>query len=248
MSSSLYTGKGGSNPYRSGVLIGNYVEDMFGLDLKQKYGNLRSSADITGISENKDRYRWPVYTKEQLGFPGNDLTMSCNMNYDLNIDFSRKRPEEFKTLSKPNEYSLDNKNIYMPDEIKITKYQKSLEDQKNNIIPKETIETQTQNALSQINAKDAGTLLFTKKTGLNGNLLFGHGAQNNFNKSRLVSINDLVYTQRIPTKEFLNNNNNEFKSTFKLNPPKDKDFSDWGYRKYREYGFFTKKFDKKKKK
>ena len=28
----------------------------------------------------------------------------------------------------------------------------------------------------------------------------------------------------------------------------DKDYSDWGYRKYREYGYFTKKFDKKKKK
>ena len=31
-------------------------------------------------------------------------------------------------------------------------------------IPKENIETQTQNALSAINAKDAGTLLFTKKS------------------------------------------------------------------------------------
>ena len=31
-------------------------------------------------------------------------------------------------------------------------------------------------------------------------------------------------------------------------PPPDKDYYDWGFRKYREYGRFTKKFDKKKKK
>lgn len=246
--SSAFDGKRGPNPYRSGVLIGNYVEDMFGLDLKQKYGNnLRRSADCTGLSEKQDNYRWPKYTLKQLGQPGNDLTMSCNMNYDLNIDFSRNNPEDFKTLSKFNEYSLDNKNIFMPDEIKIMKYQKSVEDEKNNIIPKETIETQSQNALSQINAKDAGTLLYTKKSGLSGNLLFGHGQQNNFNKNSLVSINDLSYSQHIPTKIFLNNNN-EFESTAKINGKNDKDYMDWGYRKYREYGFFTKKFDKKKKK
>ena len=33
-----------------------------------------------------------------------------------------------------------------------------------------------------------------------------------------------------------------------MNPPKYRDYTDWGFRKYREYGFFTKKFDKKKKK
>ena len=246
--SSAFDGKRGSNPYRSGVLIGNYVEDMFGLDLKQKYGNnLRRSADCNGLSESQDNFRWPKYSLKQLGQPGNDLTMSCNMNYDLNIDFSRKKPEEFKTLSKFNEYSLDNKNIFMPDEIKILKYQKSLEDEKNGVIQKENIITQSQNALSQINAKDSSTLLYTKKAGLSGNLLFGHGQQNKFNKNSLVSTNDLSYSQHIPTKEFLNNDN-EFESTVKINRNKDRDFVDWGYRKYREYGFFTKKFDKKKKK
>ena len=247
MSSSIFGGKLGPNPYRSGVLIGNYVEDMFGLDLKQKYGNLRRSADSIGLSEKQDQFRWPKYKLKQLGHPGNDLTMSCNMNYDFNIDFSRNKPEDFKNLKKPNEYALDNKNIFLPDEIKIMKYKKSVEDEKNGVIQKETIETQSQNALSQINSKDASTLLFTKKTGLSGNLLFGHGAQETFNKNSLVSINDLSYSQHIPTKTFLNNENN-FESTLRINAPKDKDYSDWGYRKYREYGFFTKKFDKKKKK
>ena len=246
MSSLNFTGLRGPNPYRSGVLIGNYVEDMFGLDLQQKYGNLRRSADYSNLSENKDQFGWPKYKLEQLGKTGNDLTMSCNMNYDLNIDFSRKKPEDFKNLTKFNEYSVDDKNIFMPDEVRIMKYKKLLEDEKNNIIRKESMETQSQNALSQINSKDASTLLFTKKTGLSGNLLFGHGDHNSFNKSSLASVNDLSYNQHIPTKEFLNKQN-EFKSSFKMNAPLDKDFSDWGYRKYREYGFFTKKFDKKKK-
>ena len=244
MSSSIFTGQRGPNPYRSGVLIGNYVEDMFGLDLQQKYGNLRRSADYTKLSENQDEFRWPKYKLEQLGKTGNDLTMSCNMNYDLNIDFSRKKPEDFKNLKKSNEYSVDNKNIFMPDEIRIMKYKKLLEDEKNNIIRKENMETQSQNALSQINAKDASTLLFTKKTGLSGNLLFRHGDQNTLTRNTLASVNDLSYSQN---KDVLNNQN-EYKSSFKMNVPLDKDFSDWGYRKYREYGYFTKKFDKKKKK
>ena len=243
MSSAIFNRNIGTNPYRSGVLIGNYVEDMFGLDLRKKYNNTRRSMNI---SETQAQYKWPVYSEEQLGKPGNDLTMSCNMNYDLNIDFKRKKLEDFNPLIRPSEVNL-NKNIFLPDEIRIMKYKNSLEDQKNNIIRKDTMESQTQNALGQINAKDASTILFTKKTGLSGNLLFGHGDQNKFDKNDLVSINDLCYNQKIRTKEFLNNNK-EYKSSFKLKPSLDKDFTDWGYRKYREYGFFTKKFDKKKKK
>ena len=244
MSSAIFNRNVGTNPYRSGVLIGNYVEDMFGLDLRKRYSNPRYTQNI---SETKEQFRWPVYSPEQLGKPGNDMTMSCNMNYDLNIDFKRNKLEDFNPLIKPSEVNL-NKNIFLPDEIKIMKYQKSLEDQKNNIIPKDTMESQTQNALGQINAKDASNILFTKKTGLSGNLLFGHGDQNKFDKNDLASVNDLCYNQRIRTKEFLGNNTNEYKSTFKLKPPMDRDYMDWGYRKYREYGYFTKKLDKKKKK
>ena len=243
MSSAIFNRNVGTNPYRSGVLIGNYVEDMFGLDLRKKY---TSPTHSNNISETREQFSWPVYSLEQLGKPGNDLTMSCNMNYNLNIDFKRNKLEDFKPLVKPTEVNL-NKNIFLPDEIKIMKYQKSLEDQKNNIVRKDTMESQTQNALGQINAKDASTILFTKKTGLSGNLLFGHGDQNKFDKNDLVTINDLCYNQRIRTKEFLNKNE-EFKGTLKLKPQSDKDYSDWGYRKYRRYGFFTKKFDKKKKK
>ena len=243
MSSTIFNRNIGTNPYRSGVLIGNYVEDMFGLDLRKKYYNPARSMNI---SETKAQFRWPVYSEEQLGKSGNDLTMSCNMNYDLNIDFKRNKLEDFNPLVKPSEVNL-NKNIFLPDEIRLMKYKQNLEDQKNNIIRKDSMESQTQNALGQINAKDASTILFTKKTGISGNLLLGHGDQNKFVKNDLVTINDLSYNQRIRSKEFLKSDN-EYKETLKLKPPMDKDFSDWGYRKYREYGFFTKKFDKKKKK
>ena len=243
MSSSLYAGRGG-NPYRSGVLIGNYVEDMFGLDLKQKYGKLSTS--YNNLSEHRDQFRWPIYTKEQLTSPGNDLTMSCTMNYDLNIDFKKNSTKDYENFGKIPTSTLD-KNAFLPDEIKMQSYLKQLEDEKNCTVAKENVEDITNNTLRRLNANDAGTILFTKKTGLSGNLLFGHGEQNKFDRNDLASVYDLSHNQRIPTKDFLDNNY-ELKSSFKMAPPPDKDYYDWGFRKYREYGRFTKKFDKKKKK
>ena len=70
MSSAIFNRNVGTNPYRSGVLIGNYVEDMFGLDLRKRYSNPRYTQNI---SETKEQFRWPVYSPEQLGKPGNDM-------------------------------------------------------------------------------------------------------------------------------------------------------------------------------
>ena len=133
MSSLNYTGNTSDNPYRTGVLIGNYVEDMYGLDLKEKYKknsqtptyNLRSQIcyenqkNNTNISEHTDKFRWPQFSKEMLHNPGNELTMTCTSNFDLNIDFNRKNVQDFMTLSKANEYVLDNKNAFLPDEVKV---------------------------------------------------------------------------------------------------------------------------------
>ena len=104
MSSAIFNRNIGTNPYRSGVLIGNYVEDMFGLDLRKRYSNPNRTRNI---SETKAQFRWPVYSPEQLGKTGNDLTMSCNMNYDLNIDFKRNKLEDFNPLIKPSEVNLN---------------------------------------------------------------------------------------------------------------------------------------------
>ena len=40
--------------------------------------------------------------------------MTCTSNFDLNIDFNRKNVKDFMTLSKANEYVLDNKNAFLP--------------------------------------------------------------------------------------------------------------------------------------
>ena len=52
MSSAIFNRNVGTNPYRSGVLIGNYVEDMFGLDLRKKYS---SPTHSNNISETRKR-------------------------------------------------------------------------------------------------------------------------------------------------------------------------------------------------
>ena len=64
------------------------------------------------LSESRDKYRWPEPSERDIGKPGNDMTMSCNMNYDLNIDFKRNKLEDFKPLVKPTEVNL-NKNIFV---------------------------------------------------------------------------------------------------------------------------------------
>ena len=53
MSSLNYTGNTSDNPYRTGVLIGNYVEDMYGLDLKEKYIR-NSKSQSSSVRNNKN--------------------------------------------------------------------------------------------------------------------------------------------------------------------------------------------------
>ena len=70
---SASTTKGNFNPYRHGVLMGNFVEDTFGMDLQKRY-QTESTIQGTGhkkpfpISEFTDKYRWPVKGKEQYLF------------------------------------------------------------------------------------------------------------------------------------------------------------------------------------
>ena len=262
MSSLNYTGNTSDNPYRTGVLIGNYVEDMYGLDLKQKYTkhsksqscNLRNNNNCLNesqktnpnISEHMDKFRWPYFTKEHLHNPGNELTMTCTSNFDLNIDFNRKNVQDFMTLSKPNEYVLDNKNAFLPDEVKVENNQKLNEELKQGIISPPTVFSETQRALKQNHINDTNGFLYTRKNGLENKLLFGHGCQKLFNKNDLASVYHLSLNRKIPTKTFLDPHW-KLDAPFQKYPPLDRDYQDWGFRKYKEYGRFTKKFDKKKK-
>ena len=263
MSSLIYTSNTSDNPYRTGVLIGNYVEDMYGLDHKLAYRNNISNPQSPSlcknklcfhknenqknqiISEHSDRFRWPTFSKEMLHNPGNELTMTCTSNFDLNIDFNRKNVQDFMTLSKANEYVLDNKNAFLPDEVKVENFQKLNEDIIKGIITPPSVFSETQRALKQNHIKDTNGFLYTRKNGLDSKLLFGHGCQKNFKKNDLASVYHLSINRKIPTKTFLDSHW-KLDENFKNFPKKDRDYSDWGYRKYREYGKFTKKFDKKK--
>ena len=267
MSSLNYTGNTSDNPYRTGVLIGNYVEDMYGLDLKQKYKrnsqtpsyktrnlknmenqnnyNFNNNYSNYTISEHMDKFRWPKFCKEQLNNPGNELTMTCTSNFDLNIDFNRKNVQDFMTLSKANEYVLDNKNAFLPDEVKVENYQKLNEEIKRGIINPPSVFSETQRALKLNHMKDTNGYLYTRKNGLENKLLIGHGCQKLFNKNDLASIYHLTLNRKIPTKIFLEPHW-KLETPYHHYPQTDRDYNDWGYRKYKEYGKFTKKFDKKK--
>ena len=250
MSSVNFIGRTSDNPYRTGVLIGNFVEDMFGLDLKQKYENNSKTPKCNlrnqNISEHTDKYRWPQFSKEMLHNPGNELTMTCTSNFDLNIDFNRKNVQDFMTLSKPNEYVLDNKNAFLPDEVKVENYQKLNEEIKQGIIAPPTVFSETQRALKKNHIDDTNGILYSRRNGLDNKLLIGHGCQKFFNKNDLASVYHLSLDRKIPTKTFLDPHWKLDKPFHKF-PPNDRDYMDWGFRKYKEYGRFTKKFDKKKK-
>ena len=263
MSSLIYTSNTSDNPYRSGVLVGNFVEDMYGLDHKRTYKTRTSpqspnfdskknfcfekneSSKNQNISEHTDKYRWPKFSKEMLHNPGNELTMTCTSNFDLNIDFNRKNVQDFMTLSKANEYVLDNKNAFLPDEVKVENFQKLNDDMVKGIITPPSVFSETQKALKQNHINDTNGFLYTRKIGLNSKLLFGHGCQKNFKKNDLASVYHLSINRQIPTRSFLEPHW-KLDENFRHFPRKDRDYYDWGFRKYKEYGKFTKKFDKKK--
>ena len=99
------------NPYRQGVLIGNFVEDNFGLSNKLKQMSQTVTDRRNEIkSESQDKYRWPYVTPEMFHKDENELTMTCNSNFDLDVDFTRKNLNDFEGLKKKNEYD-ENKEL-----------------------------------------------------------------------------------------------------------------------------------------
>ena len=236
------------NPYRHGVLLHNYVEDTFGQDLQKAYikkSKRPLTADQIPISEFTDKYRWPRLTKEQLYNPGNELTMTCTSNFDLDIDFTRKNINDFMGLAKKNKYVLDNKNAFLPIEVQSEYLSKKYEEEQNGILNEDNIYNQTQRALKKDHMKDAMGVLYSRVNGLTGNLLFGHGCQKNFGKNQFASTYHLTINKHIPTETFYNP---KFvvKEPFMEVPKVQNDDTDWGFRKFKTYGPCTKKFDKKK--
>ena len=76
------------NPYRQGVLIGNFVEDIFGDNIRKRQMSQTITNERNGIkSEFQDKYKWPHVTPEMFRKDENELTMTCNSNYDLDVDW-----------------------------------------------------------------------------------------------------------------------------------------------------------------
>ena len=238
--------RGNFNPYRHGVLIGNFVEDIFGTDLQKKFRSESQgeSKRNQNISEMTDRYRWPQASEQDIKAPGNDLTMGCNSNFDLNIDFTKKNCEDFLKLAKDNEYVLDNKNAFLPNEIKAEFQMKKFAETMSGFKPNKDICSETQRRLKGFHMKDTTGVLYTKKLGLSGNLLFGHGMdQRKFNTNEFASTYHLTLNKKIKTDTFYNPKY-RVRTPFMHQPKTCYDNKDCGFRKFKTYEDFTKKFDK----
>jgi hypothetical protein len=174
------------NPYRQGVLIANYSEDKFGLDLKEKFEREEQNK-VINISEKTDKYRWPQLKEQHIITPGNELTLKCNNNFDLNIDFTTKNAEDYlKLQEKLNpSFQLNDKNIFLPSEIKSEKQTRSITEGFGESSLKDTI----QDRLKQFHQDDTNGVLYSKKSGLVKTLFFGHSVdQKKFNDCEYASV------------------------------------------------------------
>jgi hypothetical protein len=119
-----------------------------------------------------EQYEWPVLKEKHIEEPGNDLTSKHTSNFDLNIDFTKKNLEDYMTLQSTNEFELQDKNKFLPGQIKEEYLTKKMTGE----LPSENdVYTRTQDMLKSFHQKYTRALLFTKKTGLVKNLFFVHG-------------------------------------------------------------------------
>jgi hypothetical protein len=167
------------NPYRQGVLIGNYSEDKFGQDLRVKQEAEEHNVK-KNFSETQDKYRWPDKNIKDIISPGNDITLPSNSNFDLNIDFTKKNVEDYMKLQEKlySGYELNDKNIFLPSEIKAEREMKKYSDG----FIEHTVSNETQDMLKKYHEYDTNGVLYSKKSGLVKSLFFGHNVdQNKFN-------------------------------------------------------------------
>ncbi len=153
------------NPYRSGVFIGNFVEDIYGNDLIKQYDKAPNTS-TQWVSEARASYKKPLKVEDHRN-KGNDMTMKYNSNLDLNIDFTKKNLTEIikEEETRMKDYDLVDKN-------------KFLKSQLPTVLPQDfrpDLKTETQKMLQHYHQKDAHGLLYTKKYGLAKNLYLSHG-------------------------------------------------------------------------
>ena len=75
------------------------------------------------------------------------IAPTANGYFDLNIDFNRKNVKDFMTLSKANEYVLDNKNTFLKSEVKVENFQRLNEERSKGLIQPPSVFSETQKVL-----------------------------------------------------------------------------------------------------
>lgn len=121
------------NPYRTGVKIGNYNEDLYGVELQQKFKFMGKDPKMY-LSENHSQFTDPRFRPQTREIPVmkvNEITLPQTSNFDLNIDLTNKNLNDYMKLQKKNEFILDDKNKFYKEEIKqqqIDKNQKLIDE------------------------------------------------------------------------------------------------------------------------
>lgn len=228
------------NPYRQGVKIGNYNEDLYGKELVDRFSN--QQPDPKGfVSESMDRYNWPKPNQSQVRVPKNEFTNTQNSNFDLNLDFSEQNIADYMKVKERAEYYLDDKNRFMPTEIVADDKLKQIEEPARNSNLNENI----QKSLNQCHIKDTSGIFNIKKEGLANHLLFGHGPdQEGFKKNEYASTYYLTMSQKERTDKIFNP---QYRiKEHQQKPVKERyDDSDWNFRNFKTYDNFTQYYDKK---
>jgi len=154
-----------SNPYRSGVLVGNFVEDIYGNDLVKQYEK-ESSTSSKWLSESRSAFNAPKKIEDPRN-KGNDMTMKHNSNLDLNIDFTKKNLSEIikDEVTRMKDYDLIDKNKFLKTQLPTVAADGFRPD----------LKSETQKMLQHYHQLDAQGVLYTKKYGLAKNLYLSHG-------------------------------------------------------------------------
>ena len=259
------------NPYRSGVKIGNYNEDLFGKELAEKAKQIDYNRPNTAknfISESMDQYRWPKQNENTMHNFGNDIAKTNKSNFDLNIVFNKQNFDDYMKVYQRNEqnpFILEDKNQFAKDEYNAKQrrnlYNKSMQrrpQSANGIVrnykkfysdgpyqdANEEIIEETQKRLGRAHIQDNVGIFNNEEKGINNYLLMGHGCQNRFQKTEYASMYDLTMSRKEKTDKILDPHYRivkDFKEYPKVNP----DYVDWDFRNYKIIGEATNKFNKK---
>ena len=261
------------NPYRSGVKIGNYNEDLFGKELAEKARQIDYNRPNTAknfISESMDQYRWPKQNENTMHNFGNDICKTNKSNFDLNIVFNKQNFDDYMKVYQRNEqnpFILEDKNQFAKDEYNVKQrrnlYNKSMQRRpqsasgivRNNNYKKfysdgpyqdanEEIIEETQKRLGRAHIQDNVGIFNNEEQGINNYLLMGHGCQNRFQKTEYASMYDLTMSRKEKTDKILDPHYRIVKD-FKEYPKVNPDYVDWDFRNYKIIGEATNKFNKK---